>query len=96
MATKVIPLNKGVRIISGKLVPYLEINWADYSLTQLTTLLDEVLRIEIEHNPTRHKHYKDQKGANVEIHQGINQLTISSLGNELLYIKDSLSILDEN
>lgn len=95
MATKVIPLTQGVRIISGKLVPYMELDWARYDLEELSVLLAEVMRIEIEHNHTRHKGYKDKKGANVEVYQGINYIKVSSVGDELLYIQDSLHIFDK-
>lgn len=94
MATKVVPLTQGIRIVSGKLVPYVELDWASYSLEELVVLLEEVMRIEVEHNYRRHKDYKDKKGANIEVYRGINYIKVSSVGDELIYIQDSIHVFD--
>lgn len=94
MSTKVIPLTQGVRIVSGRLAPHIEIDWAGYSMAELEMLLAEVMRIEVEHNQPLHKGFKDKKGANVEVFKGLNHIKVSSVGEELLYIQDSLQLFD--
>lgn len=95
MSTKVVPLAQGVRIVSGKLTPYVEIDWGKYSMDELVVLLEEVMRVEVEHNYTRHKDYKDKKGANIEVYKGINHIKVSSVGDELIYIQDSVHVFDQ-
>lgn len=88
MTTKVLKVDNNVRMITGKLAPYLELDWADYSLAQLEVLLEHIVRFEIEHNYTRHKDYKDKKGANIEVFRSGHLIKVSSLGDELLVIQD--------
>lgn len=88
MTTKVIKTGKATRMVTGKLAPYLELDWASYTVDELKEVLKHAIRFEIEHNFRRHKDYKDKVGANVEvIHEG-NLLKVKSVGDELLVVQD--------
>lgn len=89
MTTKVVKIDKKVRMITGKLAPYIEMQWEEFSLAELHALLERVVRFEIEHNYGRHQDYKDSKGANIELYYHVNELKVTSLKDELLIIKDS-------
>ncbi|ELA08610.1 hypothetical protein MOMA_08611 [Moraxella macacae 0408225] len=89
MATKLIKTANTLRLVTGKLAPYLDINWQDYTLDELESLLQHVVRFELEHNDyLRHKDYKDDKGANVAVFRSSNLLKLSSLGDVLLVVQD--------
>ena len=89
MTTKVVKIDNKVRMITGKLAPHLEIQWEHYTLAELQSLLETVVRFEIEHNYGRHQDYKDSKGANIELYYHANELKVTSLKDELLIIRDS-------
>lgn len=90
MTTKVIKTAQGLRFITGGLAPYIELDWQAFSLEQLESLLEKVVRFELENNHyARHKEYKDTKGANVEVFRYGNTLKISSLSDVLLVIQDN-------
>lgn len=90
MTTKVIKIEQGLRFITGTLAPYIELDWQAFSLEKLETLLEQVVRFELENNKyARHKEYKDAKGANVEVFRLNNTLKISSLGDVLLVVQDN-------
>lgn len=88
MTTKVVKIDHKVRMITGKLAPYLEVQWESYTLAELQALLEHVVRFEIDHNFHRHKDYKDSKGANIEVFNDGNELRVTSLKDELLIIRD--------
>lgn len=88
MTTIVTKTANANRMVTGKLAPYIDIDWADYSLDELKDLLQHAIRFEIEHNFRRHKDYKDRVGANIEIAQHGLQLKVMSLGDELLVVQD--------
>ena len=88
MTTKVVKTDTATRMITGKLAPYLELDWASYDTDRLKDVLKHAIRFEIEHNFRRHKDYKDKVGANIEIVQDGNRLTVKSLGDELLVVQD--------
>lgn len=88
MTTKVVKTATGMRMITGKLSPYLELDWAAYSLPELKILLKQVVRFEVEHNHHRHKDYKDRVGANIEVYLQGAELKVMSLQDELLVIKE--------
>ena len=75
MTTKVVKVDNKIRMITGKLAPYLDLAWEDYTLTELQGLLANVIRFEIEHNLRRHKDYIE--------------LRVTSLKDELLVIHES-------
>lgn len=90
MTTKVIKIEQHLRFITGSLAPYVELDWQAFSLEQLESLLEQVVRFELENNNyARHKEYKDTKGANVEVFRLNNTLKISSLGDVLLVVQDT-------
>lgn len=90
MTTKVINTPNALRFVTGSLAPYIELDWHAFSLEQLETLLDSVVRFEIEHNNyLRHQEYKDKKGANIEVFRFGNTLKLSSLGDTLLVVQDN-------
>lgn len=90
MTTKVIKIDTGLRLITGALAPYIELDWQDFSLEQLERLLEQVVRFELENNNyARHKEYKDTKGANVEVFRYGHSIKISSLGDVLLVVQDT-------
>ena len=89
MTTLVTKTGDNVRLVTGKLADYITINWSDFSLTQLETLLPQIIRFEIENNYQRHKDYKDKHGANVEVFRKGEVIRVSSQGDELLVIQDS-------
>lgn len=88
MTTKVVKTDTATRMITGKLAPYLELDWASYDIDSLKTLLKHAICFEIEHNYHRHKEYKDKVGANVEILQEGQLLKVKSLNDELLVVQD--------
>ena len=89
MTTKVVKIDNKVRMITGKLAPHLEIQWEHYTLAELQSLLETVVRFEIEHNFRLHKDYKDSKGDNIQVFNHANELKVTSLKDELLIIRDS-------
>ena len=89
MTTKVVKVDNKIRMITGKLAPYLDLAWEDYTLTELQGLLANAIRFEIEHNFRRHKDYKDSKGANIEVFNDGIELRVTSLKDELLVIHES-------
>lgn len=95
MTTKVVNFENNLRMITGKLAPYLDLDWTSYSLEELEILLKHVVRFEIEYNYRRHKDYKDKKGANVEVFRSGKLLKVSSLNHELLVIQDGNFGLDQ-
>lgn len=89
MTTKLIKTTDTLRLVTGKLAPYVDVAWQDYTLDELEVLLQHVVRFELEHNNySRHKEYKDKKGANVEVFRSGNLLKLSSLGDVLLVVQD--------
>ncbi|MFW2177096.1 MULTISPECIES: hypothetical protein [unclassified Moraxella] len=88
MTTKVVKIDNAVRMVTGKLAPYLDVDWTAYSFDELKTLLVHVIRFEIEHNYRRHKDYKDKVGANIEVINSGHTLRVVSVGDELLVVQD--------
>jgi hypothetical protein len=88
MTTKVVKTDNMIRMITGKLAPYIDLDWASYSFPELKILLKHVVSFEVEHNYRRHKEYKDHVGANVEVIQDENTLMVMSQNDELLVVKD--------
>lgn len=88
MTTIVTKTATATRMITGKLAPYIELDWASYDFETLKTVLKHAIRFEIEHNYRRHKDYKDKVGANVEVIQEGHMIKIVSMGDELLVVQD--------
>lgn len=88
MTTIVTKTATATRMITGKLAPYIDIDWASYDLEALKTVLKYAIRFEIENNYRRHKDYKDKVGANIEVIQEGNVIKIVSVGDELLVVQD--------
>lgn len=88
MTTIVVKTDKATRMVTGKLAPYLQLDWGQYNVEELKELLKHAIRFEIEHNFRRHKDYKDKVGANIEVFHSGNLLKVVSVGDELLVVQD--------
>lgn len=88
MTTKVVKVGNVHRMITGKLAPYIDLDWTAYDSEALKEILKHAIRFEIENNYRRHKDYKDKVGANVEVIQEGNVIKIISVGDELLVVQD--------
>lgn len=88
MTTKVVKVGNVHRMITGKLAPYIDLDWTAYDSEALKEILKHAIRFEIEHNFHRHKDYKDKVGANIEIVPEGSLIKVKSLGDELLVVQD--------